>query len=240
MSKTADGKILGAKPADGAAAGGKMTDGKAANKKGKGRFFEFYRSPSFLIAASPLVIAGTSRLAFALISALALLWVYGVSAAAVRLIRRFSPKKIYYTVLSLLLFSMIGSFFLLIVELVNPVLAKETALLVFFAPVICFACGIGTRSEDAPLKTAFAGACVEALRIGLFLVFFALVREPLGYGSLSLPGGARGVYELFRINAAGFPVQIIASSAGALLLLGYIFLVFRMVRTQKERREEEG
>jgi Na+-transporting NADH:ubiquinone oxidoreductase subunit NqrD len=229
MSTTADGKPIGGK-----------TAGGAADKKGKRRFFEFYRSPSFLIAASPLVITGTSRLAFALISALALLWVFGVSAMAVRLIRRFLPKKIFYTVLSLFLFSMIASFFLLIVELANPVLGKETALLVFFTPVICFACGIGTRSEDAPLKPAFIGAFTEALSIGLFLVFFALVREPLGYGALSLPGGARGVYELFMINAAGFPVHIIAGSAGALLLLGYIFLVFRMVRPQKERREEEA
>ena len=228
---------IGGKAAGGAASGGGSV---AAGKKGRRRFFEFYRSPAFLIAASPLVVTGTSRLAFALISALSLLWVYGLSVAAVRVIRRFFPKKIFYNILSLLLFSIIGSLFLLIVEFINPVLGRETALLVFFAPVICFACGIGTRTEEAPLKTAFVNTCVEALSIGLFLVFFALVREPLGYGALSLPGGARGVYELFRIRAAGFPVHIIAGSAGALLLLGYIFLVFRMVRPQKGRAEEEA
>jgi hypothetical protein len=53
-------------------------------------------------------------------------------------------------------------------------------------------------------------------------------------GTLSIPGGAQGVRELFNNkNADPFvPARIFSVSAGGLLLLGYIMTLFRYLREQ--------
>ncbi len=67
---------------------------------------------------------------------------------------------------------------------------------------------------------------------------FALIREPLGFLSLSLPGGAQGIILLFSFEKEAFlPIHVIASSSGALLLLGYgigLYRYFRSVNAPKE------
>ena len=64
---------------------------------------------------------------------------------------------------------------------------------------------------------------------------FALIREPLGFLSLSLPGGAHGSVLLFSFNMKSFlPIQLIASSGGALLLLGYFWGLYKFMNKVQE------
>jgi hypothetical protein len=67
-------------------------------------------------------------------------------------------------------------------------------------------------------------ACVT----GGIIIALSLVREPLGFMTLSVPGGAQGFIELFTVSGASgfFPLRILAVSSGALLLLGYITALF--------------
>jgi hypothetical protein len=82
-------------------------------------------------------------------------------------------------------------------------------------------------------EDALARALLEALVLGALLVALALIREPWGLGSLSIPGGTFGIIELFNYNTGGIvPLRIISGSTGAFLLLGYGVALFRFYRTR--------
>jgi Na+-translocating ferredoxin:NAD+ oxidoreductase RnfA subunit len=79
-------------------------------------------------------------------------------------------------------------------------------------------------------------ALKESAAFAIILIIFAFVREPLGLGALSVPGGSAGFTELFRIPEGGFlPLRFIASPGGALLLLALPLVVYRI-----QRRDSSG
>ena len=208
------------------------------NIKLRQRIIEFYSSPILLVTAAPAVVIGTSRLAYSIISAASLLWVYALSVFIVHISKKTFPKGFFFNFISLFLFSFVASLFFLLLEICNPLLAMEVFLLVFISPVICFASDIESRTESLTLAEALIGAVSEALLIGIFLIALSIVREPLGFGSLSIPGGAKGIIEFFNIEEDAFPIQIISSSGGALFLLGYILFIVRLIKPKK--REEQS
>ena len=62
----------------------------------------------------------------------------------------------------------------------------------------------------------------------LFIIIFAIIREPFGYSSLSLPGGSQGMVFLFYGDSQSvLPVRLITSSSGALMLMGYLMGLYR-------------
>jgi len=73
--------------------------------------------------------------------------------------------------------------------------------------------------------------CLEALCLGIILIAFSLIREPLGSGSLSLPGGPWGFFNIFGENSTEpFAVQVISVSAGGFILLGFSIALFRFFK----------
>lgn len=105
--------------------------------------------------------------------------------------------------------------------------------IISLVPVICMASGVLERFETQTLREKCFSSLSEALLLGLLIVIFALIREPLGYVSLSLPGGVQGSV-LFSFREESFlPVRLIASSSGALLLLGYFLALYRYYREKK-------
>jgi hypothetical protein len=82
-----------------------------------------------------------------------------------------------------------------------------------------------------PIEAA-SRALLEAITLSGITIAFALIREPLGLGTLSLPGGAQGVVELFNITRFdGFILlRILSVSGGGLLLFGYTAALYRYLR----------
>ncbi|MDR2509523.1 MAG: hypothetical protein LBC77_02635 [Spirochaetaceae bacterium] len=207
-------------------------------KKLAAGFTGFYGKPANIMTCAALIIFGTSRLAFAICAAAALVWGYVFSVTLIHSSKRFFPKSVFNNILSLCVFGFAAGLFQLFMELACPALAMETALIVLIVPALCFVGNIERRTERSPLLSAVTSAVLEAAGIGVFLVAFALIREPLGYGSLSLPGGLKGYYEIFSVDKSGFPVRIISAPAGALLLSGYIFIVFKMIKPAAKKEEK--
>jgi hypothetical protein len=61
----------------------------------------------------------------------------------------------------------------------------------------------------------------------------ALIREPLGHGSLSLPGVSP--VRFFREE----PLRILEAASGALILLGYGTAIYRHFRNRETNSEDE-
>jgi Na+-translocating ferredoxin:NAD+ oxidoreductase RnfE subunit len=195
------------------------------------------RSPLSTLIGLGLIIMASSRTAFALVTLAALVWVYALTALVFRLASQVLPKKGKdLTIITVSAF--FGGVYYIIFCLISPFLAAETSLFIILTPVCCIAAGVLPRIETMSPKDALIQAAFEALSLGLLILAFALVREPLGFGSLSLPGGLRGTVEIFDNGKDTlFPIQIISSSAGALLLFGYGLAMYRREKKRQFRKE---
>jgi hypothetical protein len=180
----------------------------------------------------------TSRLAYAIAVTGALLWVYGLSVLAAHPGARFIPARGRPFIL-IVLASFTGAFYLLLLWFICPLTALEVFFLVSLVPLFCADSGIFKRIESLDLIDAVARALSEAGVVGALLLIASLIREPLGFGCLSLPGGSRGITLLVVFGGGFTPIRLVVGSAGALLLLGYGVGLYRHFRTIHAPREDE-
>jgi hypothetical protein len=202
------------------------------------RVFWGSRSPLASLCGGALLIIASARLAYAIITAAALLWVYGFSALAAYPGFRIIPvrgKSLFHVFLS----SFFGSVYLLLLWFISPLAALETFFLVSLVPLFCAGSGLFRRLESFDLSAALIRALSESAVFGGMLIIFSIIREPLGFSSLSLPGGSQGITLLFTFENGFLPIRFIASSAGALLLAGYGAGLYRHFRKIHAPREDD-
>jgi hypothetical protein len=170
----------------------------------------------------------SSRLAFALICAGALIWVYGFTSLIYFSSKRIMPQR-GKSVILLFLSSLVCGIYVLSLFFVGPLLVMRTCFFFFLVPPCCIGSGVFKRLESMDQAEAFFRSLQESLVLGGLIIALSLVREPLGMGSISFPGGVQGILE---ISGSGgfFPVRIFAVSAGGLLILGYGISLFRYFR----------
>ncbi|GMO54298.1 MAG: hypothetical protein Ta2G_13210 [Termitinemataceae bacterium] len=187
-----------------------------------------------------LIITATTRTAHAIVVFGALLWVFIFCTALQYLVtktmngksknERLSKSRI--KILNILISSFVASVFYLLLFIVNPFLAMESVLWIMIIPVLYCASPLlhEVETEDTLTKVL-----TQTISLGMLIMLIALIREPLGYAALSIPGGTQGIIELF--NIAGeypLPVQVMSNSAGAFLLLAYLLIVLRYLNTGNE------
>jgi hypothetical protein len=194
------------------------------------------RSPLSTFIGTGLLIMASSRVAFALVTLGALVWVYGLTALVFRLSSPVLPKTGKYMIL-VFLSAFWGAVYYLALFFISPFLAMETSLFILLAPGYCIASRVPSRVDSLLPRDALTRAVSEALILGSLVLAMALIREPLGFGSFSLPGGLRGIIEIFgKEKNASFSIQVISGSAGAFLLLGYCLALFRREKSRRFRR----
>jgi hypothetical protein len=184
------------------------------------------------------MVMASSRLAFGIICVGALLWVYGLTS-----LLYFSSFKIMpqggKSIILLFLSALVCSIYVLCLSLVNPLLTMETCFFLVLVPPCCVGSGLFKRLESLALGEAFSRSLLESLALGGIIIALSLIREPLGMGSVSFPGGAGGIVEIPGGDyEGGGPVRIFAVSGGGLLILGYGVSLFRYFRGFHTRGEE--
>jgi hypothetical protein len=195
-------------------------------------------APLSTLAGAGLVIMSSSRLSFGLTAAAALLWVYDLTMTVVYFAQPIYPK-IGKNIALILLTSFLGSCFLLLLWLYSPLLALETGYIILLTSCYCVGSPAFARFDQpagkpdtAEFKKIILKTSLEAGSLGILIIGFALIREPLGFTTLSLPGGPQGIIELFPpFDEDSFlPIGVISGSSGALLLLGYGAALFRNIK----------
>ncbi|MDR3130564.1 MAG: hypothetical protein LBU18_03380 [Treponema sp.] len=195
------------------------------------------RSPLSTLIGTGLIIMASSRSAFAMITLGALVWVYALTALTFRLASPVLLKR-GKDLTAAAISTFFGGVYYTVFCIISPFLAIETSLFIIMAPVCCISTGTILRVETMSPKNALIQAASEALTLGAFILAFALVREPLGFGSLSLPGGLRGMVEIFDNGEDSlFPIQIIGSSAGAFMIFGYVLAMYRLEKKRQFHME---
>jgi hypothetical protein len=191
------------------------------------------------LAGGALLVTASCRLAFALVITGALLWVYSLTVLIAIPARSVFPRQGKNLVL-VFLAAFVGSVYAFLITLASPVLGMELLFLISLVPLICVGSGLLERTAEMDMGEAVSRAFSEAGALGFFIVAFSLIREPLGFFSLSFPGGAQGIVQIFSSGREGFlPVFIVASSSGALLLLGYGVSLYRYFRSAHVSGEDK-
>ena len=196
-------------------------------------------SPFGGLMGAALLIMASARLSWALIVAGSLFWVYGLTSISFYYLlsvigSKYFPlkgRRILFTSLA----SFWGSIYLFLFWLICPLAALEMFLILMLVPLFCAASfaeekEITEKPSVNVIENVYDFVAKAAVLSGL-LVIFSIVREPLAYCSLSLPGSYQGmvIFISFKPNLF-FPVGIFAPSAGALLLLGFIISLFQYVK----------
>jgi hypothetical protein len=189
-------------------------------------------SPLSALAGAALFIIASARLESALICLFALLWINTLTMLALTAGRPVFPEKGSAAVLVFTV-SFTGLLFFFLLWLFNPLSAMESAFFLVLCPILFINSGIYERAGNGELLKTLPQAASEALAQGLLVVAFALIREPLGSGTLSLPG-----IEPIRLVLKR-PAAVFGLPAGALLLLGYGIALYRRLRNHFFKQEGE-
>jgi len=201
------------------------------------RIFHNDAAPMACLSGAALLIMASDRLAHAIIATGALVWVYGFSSLTAHAAVKVLPRQ-GRTVLLAFLASFFAGTYLLLLWILSPLCALESFFVISLIPLFCMVSGIFKQLGTMMAEDALVESCSEALILGALIIIFALIREPFGFLSLSLPGGAQGIILLFSFKTESFlPVHLIASSAGALILLGYFLGLYRHFRVKYGMRE---
>lgn len=180
-------------------------------------------SPLGTLVGAPLLVIASGRIVFALICSLALVWVYVFVLSAAKLGGEYFPQWGKNAVF-LFLSSLAAGIFFILLWIFSPVMAMESAFFVFLVPVVFIASGLFNRVLNYDIAEVITQALAEALVLGLLILGFSLIREPLGYGAVSFPG--LGLYWF----AKNEPLRFLQASSGALIIFGYGIAVYRRFR----------
>ncbi|MDR2663831.1 MAG: hypothetical protein LBC31_12625 [Treponema sp.] len=189
-------------------------------------------SPLSALTGAGLLVIASGRVAGALVCTAALVWVYAFTIAAAKLGSAYLPQEGKPGIL--LFLSALGSqIFMVILWIFSPVLALESSFFILLAPVVFAASGLAERTRTFDTLEALSQGAAEALVLGTLILALSLIREPLGFGSLSLPG----------LDSIRFlreePLRILQVSSGALILLGYGTAVYRHFRNRYTNSEDD-
>ena len=189
-------------------------------------------SPLASLSGIALLVIASGRIAFALICSLALVWVYVFVLTAAKLGGSYFPQW-GRNIALLFLSALAAGIFFILLWIFNPILAMESAFFVFLVPLVFIGCGLFNRVIEYDLGEVVTQALAEALIHGLLILGLSLIREPLGYGSVSFPG-----LDIIRF-ARTEPLRFLQASSGALIILGYIIAVYRRFRNEITNSEND-
>lgn len=181
------------------------------------------------LSCAVLFIAASDRLSHALIVSLSAILAYSLSPLLSGLGERSVPARAR-TFVRVVTVSAVGAIVARLATLAWPVTAVSLSLYLGAVPVCILASRILTGGENrSPLRSA-AEAAQEALVLAVLTVALALVREPLGYGVLSLPSHD-GYFLIFRSERLqSVAARAVSATAGAIILLSYVLALHRSVR----------
>ena len=196
-------------------------------------------SPLGGLMGAGLLVMASARLSWAITIAGSLFWVYGFTSFTFSLLSSaLSTKRIFpacgRTAVYTCIASFWGSIYLFLFWLMSPFAALEVFMILLLVPLFCANSGVTEQavSESAGLEENVSSAVSQAAILSCLLILFSIVREPLSYCMLSFPGTYQGMVTIMYFSENSFfPIGIFATSAGALLLLGYIVCLYQYTKS---------
>ena len=181
------------------------------------------------LSGAVILVGATGRLSHALIVGAAVFVVYVAAPLALKLAEPLVPDT-YRTWVRVLVASTVAAIFSRIAGLVWPLLVRELALYLGMVPLCLISSGLIERSDKLRRLGALKLSVFEAAVLSGLALAFALIREPLGFGALSIPS-ADGITLLFyQVKAEALSLRSLSTTAGGFMILGYLLALYRKIR----------
>jgi hypothetical protein len=188
-------------------------------------------APLSSLTGAGLLIMASGRIDSALICALSLAWIGALTMFAAGTGRKVFPARGETAALAFTA-SFTGLLFFFALWLVSPFAAMESAFFITLCPVFFLGSNLYGRVRAYDTAEMVVQAVSEAFVMGVLVLAAALIREPLGSGSLSVPGW--GVFRFSRTD----PLAVLSASSGILMLLGYALALYRRFRNRYIREDD--
>lgn len=155
------------------------------------------------------------------------------SNVMISLLKKFIPNTIRIPAFIVI----IASFVSIVQMVMNAYLPSLYTSLGVYLPLIVVNCIILGRAEAFASKNSVGASALDGLGMGcgftLSLLLISLIREVFGKGTITLP-----FVKISIPGLVGSPVRVIALSAGALLLMGYLLAFFGLLKEKNAKKEE--
>ena len=190
-------------------------------------------SPLAALNGSALIIVASNRLSFAFVCSGALIWVFGLTVLVYSFAKPILPSRGKMVIL-LFMSSFFCGIFVIITSLLNPLLILGTAFFLVLVPPWCMSTGFFETVESLDPFDAISRAVFEAAVFSGVIIALSLVREPIGMGTISIPGSVYGIVEIYKgqNTESILPGRILSISAGGLMLLGYVIALYRYFKNR--------
>jgi hypothetical protein len=186
-----------------------------------------------------LIVSASSRLSYSAAVLVLLAGIYGITLTVIRFGKIIIPEK-YRTSIIILILTFISSLFYLVMNMINPVSALELYVMVFLVPITFLSSQIVKRSDALSHGEAIVLGIKEALILGGTIIVVALIREPLAYGTLSLPFGGKPLNILPNSLRERLVLQTFAGPLGGFILTACLITIVRLILHQKDDFNQEN
>ncbi len=185
-------------------------------------------SPLMSLSGLALIAAASSRLSYSLQAWLLLFCVYGFTLPIIKWGKPIIPEK-YKTAITIMTVTFAASLFYLFMSMINPVSALELNFIVFLVPVTFLGSRIVERTDHLPPEEGVIRGLKEVLTLGGIIAAVSIIREPLGYGTLSFPFASSTVNILSDAIQERAVLQVFAAPAGGFILTACLIALVRLV-----------
>ena len=197
-------------------------------------------SPLTSLMGLGLIVLASGRFAFALICTGALIWVYLFTAVVYSNARKLMPEKGRKIIL-LFLSTFLCGILMFLFSLINPLMVLGSWFFLILIPPACLGSALFDDAENIAPAIIIKRAFLEALVLSGIILAIALIREPLGMGTLSFPGGISGIIEVTSdTGSRTVPFRLFSISSGAILLLGYGAAIFSYLKVKIHGSSGDG
>jgi hypothetical protein len=195
------------------------------------------KSPLMSLTGIALIVSASGRFSSAAIVFLLLAGIYTLALSIILFGKTIIPAR-YKTALVIAIVTFISSLFFLIVELIHPVTALELNLIIFLIPIVFLSSKIVQRIDHLSVGEGIALGMKEALMLGGIILVVALIREPLGYGTLSIPFVGSMVKLLPDAIRERTALQVFASPVGGFILSACLIALIRLLSPRQASKTE--
>jgi hypothetical protein len=184
-------------------------------------------SPLMSLTGAALIAAASGRFSHSIVVFLFLAGIYTITLSIIHLGKPIIPER-YRTALIIMIVTFISSLFYLMINLINPVSALELYLIIFLIPITFLSSELNKNSENQSPNEEIIFGIKQALILGGIIILIALVREPLGYGTLSIPFIGKTINLLPDSIKELVVLQIFAAPLGAFILTACLIALIRL------------
>jgi hypothetical protein len=190
-------------------------------------------SPLMSLTGIALIIAASARLSTSIIVFFLLTIIYTITLSIVHAGKSIIPAK-YKTAIVIMIVTFISSLLYFFIVLIDPISSMELYFIVFLIPITFLSSHLETKTSYLSAGEEILLGAKQASILGGIIIAISMIREPLGYGTLSLPFSNKSLYLLPESIQEQAVLQVFSAPIGGFIISACFIALVRFVTHQQD------